>query len=151
METQEFSGYNGTLILDRRGVTIKRGAKGFLLGGGMLRGDKTIPYRSITAVQLKKAGLTAGYLQLSLQGGHEAKGGLFQSTKDENSVHFYQGRNKLFEEAKQLIEERIEASLNGGAPASSNLDELKKLAELKDAGIITKSEFEEKKNELLNS
>lgn len=116
----------------------------------MLRGDKMIPYRSITAVQLKMAGLTAGYIQLSLQGGHEAKGGLFQSTKDENSVHFYHGKNKSFEEAKRLIEERIEASL-GGSPATSSLDELKKLAELKDSGVITKAEFEKKKKELLDS
>ena len=149
MEVQEYRGYNGTLVLDKRGVTIKRGAKGFMLGGGMLRGDKTIPYRSITAVQLKMAGLTAGYIQLSLQGGREAKGGLFQSTKDENSVHFYQGKNKQFQEAKAIIEERIEASL-GGAPATSNLDELKKLAELKEAGVITEDEFEKKKKELLN-
>lgn len=149
MEIQEYRGYNGTLVLDKRGVTIKRGAKGFILGGGMLRGDKTIPYRSITAVQLKMAGLTAGYIQLSLQGGQEAKGGLFQSTKDENSVHFYQGKNKQFQEAKAIIEERIEASL-GGTPATSNLDELKKLAELKEAGVITEDEFEKKKKELLN-
>jgi len=55
-QQKEFKGYNGTLILTNTGVIIKRGIKGFLLGGGMLRGDKTIPYSSIIAVQLKKAG-----------------------------------------------------------------------------------------------
>jgi len=74
---KEFKGYNGTIILTDTGVIIKRGVKGFLLGGGMLRGDKTIPYSSIVAVQLKKAGLVAGYLQLTLKGGSEAKSGLF--------------------------------------------------------------------------
>ena len=68
---KEYKGYNGTLILTDTGVIIKRGAKGFLLGGGMLRGDKTIPYGSIVAVQLKKAGMTAGYIQLTLKGGSE--------------------------------------------------------------------------------
>ena len=35
---KEYKGYNGTLILTDTGVIIKRGAKGFFLGGGMLRG-----------------------------------------------------------------------------------------------------------------
>jgi len=144
---KEYKGYNGTLILTDTGVIIKRGAKGFLLGGGMLRGDKTIPYSSIIAVQLKKAGLVAGFLQLTLKGGSEAKSGLFQSTTDENTVNFHSRRNKIFEEAKQLIEERINS--NGTPAKSSNLDELEKLAELKAKGIITEEEFNAKKKSIL--
>ena len=145
-EPKEFKGYNGTLILMDSGVIIKRGLKGFLLGGGMIRGDKTIPYSSIVAVQLKKAGLTAGYLQLTLKGGSEAKGGLFQSATDENSINFYGGKNKLFEEARGLIEKRMG---EGPHKTSSNLDELEKLAGLKEKGIITQEEFEAKKRSLL--
>jgi Short C-terminal domain/Domain of unknown function (DUF4429) len=147
MEQKEYKGYNGTLILTDTGVTIKRGAKGFLLGGGMLRGDKTIPYSSIAAVQLKKAGMTAGYLQLTLVGGPEAKGGLFQSTTDENTVNFYS--NKAFEEAKKLIEEGMLASRTGVVQQRSNADELAKFAELRDKGVITEEEFQKKKNQLL--
>ena len=85
MENQKkYKGYNGTLILFDSSVVIKRGIKGFLLGGGKLQGDKTIPYSSIVAIQLKKAGITAGYIQLILKGDSEAKGGLFQSVNDEN-------------------------------------------------------------------
>lgn len=143
---KEFKGYNGTIVLTDTGVIIKRGMKGFLLGGGMLRGDKTIPYSSIVAVQLKKAGMTAGYLQLTLKGGSEAKGGLFQSTKDENSINFHLRKNKEFTEAKELIEQRISSSV----PAkTSDLDELEKLAALKDKGIITEEEFNTKKKQLL--
>ncbi len=143
---KEYKGYNGTLILTPTGVIIKRGLKGFLLGGGMLRGDKTIPYSSIIAVQLKKAGLTAGYIQLTLIGGSEAKGGLFQSYRDENSINFYNWDNKKFEEAKQIIEERM-----GQHPShkKSELDDLEKLALLKEKGVITKEEFEKKKKQLL--
>src|SRR4051812_46700303 len=101
---KEFKGYNGTLVLTDRGVEIKRGVMGVLLGGGMLRGNKSIPYSGIVAVQLKKAGLTAGYLQLTLMGGSEAKGGLMQSTRDENTVNFHSGKNEIFLEAKKLIE-----------------------------------------------
>ena len=147
MENQkEVKGYNGTIILTDTGVVIKRGVKGFLLGGMTLRGDKTIPYNSIIAVQLKKAGLTAGYLQLTLKGGSEAKSGLFQSTTDENSVNFYSGRNKDFEEAKSLIEEKIAGSATS---KNTNLDELEKLAELKKKNIITQEEFDLKKKSLL--
>ncbi len=148
---KEYKGYNGTLILTDTGVIIKRGAKGFLLGGGMLRGDKTIPYGSIVAVQLKKAGMTAGYIQLTLKGGSEAKSGLFQSTTDENSINFHSAfggnNNELFAEAKKLIEERINA-VNSPAK-NSGLDDLEKLAALKEKGIISKEEFQAKKKQLL--
>lgn len=148
---KEFKGYNGTLILTDTGIIIKRGAKGFLLGGGMLRGDKTIPYSSIVAVQLKKAGMTAGYIQLTLKGGSEAKSGLFQSTTDENSINFHSAfggnNNELFNEAKKLIEERINAV---NSPAKNNgLDDLEKLAVLKEKGIISEEEFQAKKKQLL--
>lgn len=145
---EEYKGYNGTIILTDTGVVIKRGAKGFLLGGGMLRGDKTIPYSSIVAVQLKKAGLSAGYLQLTLKGGSEAKSGLMQSTTDENSVNFHKKRNDDFAKAKQQIEERINQQ-GGSQPARSGLDELEKLAELKEKGVITEQEFTAKKKQLL--
>lgn len=145
----ELKGYNGTMILGEGSITIKRGAKGFLLGGGMLRGDKVIPYRSIVAVQLKKAGLTAGYLQLTLSGGSEAKGGLFQSTTDENSIHFYKGKNEIFEQGKKKIEERMLHSQKQTTSISS-IDEIKKLAELRDAGIVTEEEFQAKKRTLLD-
>jgi hypothetical protein len=146
-ENTEYQGYNGTLVLTDTGVLIKRGVKGFLLGGGMLRGDKSIPYSSIVAIQLKKAGMTAGYIQLSLKGGSEAKGGLFQSASDENTVNFYNGSNGKFAEAKQLIEERM--SQSHGNNRNSGLNDLEKLAELKEKGIITQAEFDAKKKQLL--
>ncbi|MDQ3158974.1 MAG: DUF4429 domain-containing protein [bacterium] len=145
---KEYKGYNGTIILTDDGVKIKRGAKGFLLGGGMLRGDKTIPYSSIVAVQLKKAGMTAGYLQLTLKGGSEAKSGLMQSTTDENTVNFHSRKNKVFLEAKDLIEEKLSAA-NNNKNASSGADELEKMASLKDKGIITQEEFDSKKKQIL--
>lgn len=146
---RKYKGYNGTLILTDAGVIIERGAKGYLLGGGMLRGDKTIPYNSIVAIQLKKAGLMAGYIQLTLKGGSEAKNGLQESLTDENSIHFhfFGGKNKLFAEAKKLILEKINV---GNSPAkNSGLDDLEKLAALKEKGIISEEEFQVKKNQLL--
>jgi len=147
MEEKEYKGYNGTLVLNNSGVVIKRGAKGFLLGGGMLRGDKSIPYSSIVAVQLKKAGLVAGYIQLTLMGGSEAKGGMFQSATDENSVNFhaYGKNNEIFEEAKEIIEKKIHQSKG----QNSDADDLEKFAQLRDKGILTEEEFQAKKKQLL--
>jgi hypothetical protein len=144
--SKEYKGYNGILVLNDDTIVIKRGLRGFLLGGGFLRGDKTIPYSSIVAVQLKRAGLVAGYLQLTLKGGSEAKGGLFQSTTDENSVHFHSPKNKIFEEAKSLIEERISTS---SGSKLSKYDELAKLKDLKDSGVLTDEEFNIEKGKLL--
>lgn len=145
---KEYNGFNGAIILTDKAVVIKRGVKGFLLGGGMLRGDKTIPYSSIAAVQLKKAGMMGGYIQLTLVGGSEAKGGLLESTKDENSVNFRSSKdNEKFEECKKLIEERMGRVSSG---TLSSVDEIAKLAELRDKGVLTEEEFNQKKKQLLN-
>lgn len=146
----EYKGYNGTIILTDAGVIIKRGAKGFLFGGGMLRGDKTIPYTSIVAVQLKKAGMVAGYLQLTLKGGSEAKSGLMQSTTDENTVNFHARKNKDFHEAKEKIEARI-SQTSGSQQSRSSADELEKLAALKEKGILSQAEFDNEKAKILGS
>lgn len=146
----EYKGYNGTIILTDNGVVIKRGAKGFLLGGGMLRGDKTIPYSSIVAVQCKKAGVMSGYLQLSLRGGSEAKSGVNQAVKDENTVTFQINKNKMFFELKERIEKKMhELSEGGQSNGSGKMDDLERLASLKEKGIISQDEFDAKKKQLL--
>lgn len=51
-----------------------------------------------------------------------------------------------------ILKERIDqilASSRTGTKASSNLDELEKLAGLKEKGIITEEEFNQKKKQLL--
>jgi hypothetical protein len=58
---------------------------------------------------------------------------------------------QLAEEAKNLIEQKAREAHNdavASAPTSS-LDELRKLADLKDRGIVSEQEFEQKKKELL--
>jgi hypothetical protein len=163
---KEYKGYNGTMILTDDCVVIERGAKGYLFGGGYLRGDKSIPYSSIVAVQLKKARSTAGYIQLTLKGGSESKRGLMQSVSDENSINFYHRKNREFLEAKTLIEQRIrghselqhgltndyaakQPSVPSCAQQTTYIEELEKLASLRDKGIISEADFEAKKNELL--
>jgi hypothetical protein len=147
---KEYKGTNGILILKDTEVVIKRGKRGFFMGGGQIRGDKSIPYSSITAVQFKPCRLTAGYIQFTLQGGLEAKGGIFQAIKDENTVSFNSLKNsKLFEEAKETIEKKMHESRSGGDAGRSDADELEKYAGLRDKKMITEEEFQTKKKQIL--
>ncbi|WP_420805077.1 SHOCT domain-containing protein [Lacticaseibacillus nasuensis] len=117
-----------------------------------LKGDKTIPYSSITAVQLKKPGLTNGYIQFSVMGGNESRGGVFSATQDENTVMFA-GKKTLDDmiELQQIVEEKIKEAHQpyGVVKQTSDLDELKKLKDLLDAGAVTQEEFDAKKKQIL--
>lgn len=144
-----FEGSNGTLVLTETGVTIKRNG-GWLSSHGA--GEKNIPYKSITAVQFKKVGLTVGFIQLTIKGGVEAKGGAFGAVSDENTVTFgAKEKTQDFESAKSIIEQRI-IEANSARPESNNtndLDQLEKLASLKDKGIVSEEEFQAKKKQIL--
>jgi hypothetical protein len=147
------SGVNGQLEVQEDRICIKRkGIMGFLTQGH--RGEKEILLSSISAIQFKQAGLlTNGFIQFSFIGGQETKGGLFDATKDENSIMFNKGQAKQFEAAKLEIEQRMSAMRTGAtAPAHASLaDELEKLAALRDRGILTEDEFQAKKRQLLNA
>jgi hypothetical protein len=110
---RRFEGYTGDLVLTDTGVRITRGFKS-AFRQLVVRGDKFLPYESIVAVQFHKVplgfGRAFGYIQLSLRGGSEAKAGLLQSYRDENSVWWdwwRRGRSAEFEEARELILARI--------------------------------------------
>jgi len=141
-------GHNGQIELYNSKVCIRRqGMLGFLTQG--LKGDKNITISSISSIQFKKAGmLTNGYIQFSFIGGQEAKGGVFQATKDENTVMFTVKQQPLFEEIKNIIERKV---MVDGCSESiiSDADELIKLASLVDKGILTEEEFQYKKKHIL--
>jgi hypothetical protein len=143
----KIEGHNGQVeVFDDHLVLSHRGVLGFLTNG--IKGDKTIPYSSITAVQFRDAGLwTNGYIQFSVKGGMENTGGLFAATADENTVMFRTGEQaERFARLKQLVESRMRTAAE---PPRSHADELEKFAALRDRGIITNDEFEKKKRELL--
>ncbi len=142
-------GYNGQLTVKERSIVISRkGALAILTQG--LKGDKEIPIEHVTSVQFKGAGLTAGYIQFTLMGGLEAKGGVFQAGRDENSISFYKGSQKQFEQAKELIEERRRAiTAREAVAAPSAAEELARFADLHKQGVLTDEEFAAKKKQLL--
>ena len=143
-----FEGYGATVTVADDIVSIKRkGAMAFSLHG--LKGEKRIPFSSIAAVQFKPSGvLTSGYIQFSVIGGNEGRGGLIEATKDENSVIF-KGKKQTaeFERLRKLVEDGARRSKMpvSQVAAMSKADELAKLADLLDRGLLTRPEFDQQK------
>lgn len=150
---KEYKGINGVLIVTDTGITIHRGKRGAFLGTASQRGDKTISYGVLSAVQLQNGGLIQrqGYIRFSFIGGTESKPNTrIGINKDENTIIFATKRNKEFAEAKQLIEQYMrQASIQPLQQTSSDADELAKLASLKEQGVITQEELEAKKKQIL--
>ena len=149
-------GANGILTLYRDRITIKRRGIRGALGHGFFQGVKEIMLSSITAIQLKKAGiLTVGYIQFSVLGGVESRRGLNEAVDDENTVTFDSPQTKTAEAIKNKIYElQNQAKGNNGVIQNivnqvSGADEILKYKQLLDAGVLTQEEFDRKKQEIL--
>lgn len=99
-----------------------------------------------------------GYIQFVFSGSNEVKEinptDLFHTElfQDENTVFFRKKQEREFEALKMKIEESIlknKENLKGNHNSSNYLDELERLANLKDQGIITEEEFNLKKKQIL--
>ena len=152
METSA-KGTNGTLVVKENTIEIVRsGLNARLLG---LRGNKEILIKNITSIQFKQPGLlTNGFIQFAFSGSSESKAGVFDATKDENSVVFAKSELKSFERLKNIInEKRNSAQVVVSVPQPTQQDDIysqiEKLSALKEKGIITNDEFEAKKKQLL--
>lgn len=108
MQQVSINGVGGQLTLTPKRVIIKR--QGMLAKAGHgYKGDKEIPMKNITAIQFKPSGsLTNGYIQFSILGGNEAKGGVFDATSDENTVMFKKSQEAAFREVKRFIDAFID-------------------------------------------
>lgn len=137
-------------VFDTKVTITPKGVLGFLNKG--IKGTKEIPFTSITAMQLKKAGLTSGYIQFTVPGGNESRGGVFSATKDENTFMFVQKHNDVMAEVKDYIERR-RAELQAPHPTTTTTslsDEFQKLAQLHAQGVLSADEFQAAKNQLIS-
>lgn len=130
-------------------ITIQRkGLLNFATQG--LKGDKSIPFRNITAIQIKKPGLTNGYIQFSQHGMLESKKGLLDANADENTVTLV---SKTEYEQALEIKELIENANNNDSTQQVHThdvaEEIRKFKALLDDGILTQEEFDAKKKEFL--
>ena len=131
---------------------VTAGITGFVLKG--LKGTKTIPYQSITAIQFKESGTWsgAGYLQFTIPGGNESRNGLFDATVDENTFMFH-GQNEYAHKIKNYIESQIRLLRNPPPQQTSSTPsfsaELERLDALRQQGVLSDEEFQQAKARLL--
>lgn len=90
-------------------LTIKRkGMANFFLYQGM-KGTKKIRIKSISGIQYKEANnLTNGYIQIILQGSEEGRGGYWEASKDENSIIFDIGSQRIADNFVDYLEEQMD-------------------------------------------
>jgi hypothetical protein len=138
-------------VFEDRVTITPQGILGFLNKG--MKGTKEIPFASIIAVQFKEAGAVfSGYLQFTIPGGNESRGGIFAATQDENTFMFaHAANNALAKEIKEYIDSAIRQSRTSQTlpPTRSLSDELQVLAQLKDKGVLSAEEFQAAKKRLI--
>jgi len=144
---------NSTLCVYPDYITLKHSGLLNALSKNGAKGEKRILYTAITAIEYKKATTIApGFIQFSISGADRG-GGNLSAAADENTIMFDATKNQLTQQIVDYIENRrIEISKPQVAQVvqqSSALDELKKLKELLDMGIISQEEFDAKKKQLL--
>lgn len=98
--------------------------------------------------------MTTGYLQLVIKGSLENKGGVLGAVKDENTILFGKKEDDQALKVKTIIE-RIKEKKNSRRSVSvqntvSVADEIRKLKQLMDEGILTEEEFNKQKAVLLS-
>ena len=140
-----FVRFDGTLVILRR-TGLGRATVG--------KGEKRIPTRAITAIQLKPAGaLTNGFIQFSFGGSDERRSAFgrqtFDAAGDENSMVFTRKGQPQLEALRHAVEASLATTSTAAPTPSDPYEQLRKLAELRDAGILSEEEFSAKKAELL--
>ena len=156
------TGINGQVHLFEDRIVISRQG---LVSAGVFgyRGMKEILLKDISSIGWKEPSLptNTGYIHFGFLGGQDPLAtGIYSFLnfrtpnvyENENTVMFSRRKQSEFQNFKRLLDER-RAKIHNPDPtpaiASSDLDELKKLGELKESGIVTEDEFEQKKKQIL--
>jgi hypothetical protein len=156
MTTISAKGRNGTVHFDGTFVTIER--SGFIGRGTFGKGDNRIPIANISAVKFKPgSALIYGYIEFVLPGGKE--GGrrksilVSEGSDNPNAVTLTKAQTDEMEKVRDAVEAAIAGVHAPVAPVvqagPSIPEQIKQLADLRDSGVLTDAEFEEKKASLL--
>jgi hypothetical protein len=151
--------YPDRIEWSRTGLKVPGGATGAVLTGGLTllatsarKDTNIIPIRQIQGITTHKAGLSYTTVRVATAGDVTE----FRVTKRESE----QVKATLLQLMNQPAPSPGPVAPVGGppagrpptgAPALSVADELRKLAELRDAGVLTDAEFAEQRTRLLNS
>jgi len=146
----EVSGRVGaSAAFDGEYVTLRR--KGWSRGVSG-KGERKVHVSQISAVEWKPAGVVMdGFIRFVVPGTVARRSSFGRQSDDarfdEWAVPFWRKSQPQFEELRRAVEGAV-AQLRG-AVQPDPLDQLRKLGELRDAGILTSAEFEAKKRKLL--
>ena len=162
----EIKGSNGALqVYDDRVVISRSSAMGRMAQG--FTGDRTIFYSDISSVEYRRPTFFAnGYLRFILPGtltGRKAtKGSIvggvtsMAGLKDQNTITlraFSRERVKAYQRAYEVVMEKLGESKSRTPQAQKDptrVYQLAKLAELRQSGVLTESEFEAEKKRILS-
>lgn len=138
-------GVNESLeVYEDKVILSPKGLPGSITKG--MKGAKTIPFSSITAIQFKEAGaMFAGFMQFSVLGNDTKQKG-YSIERDENAIMFVKRNNGL----AHNIRDFVERSICDLRPAMSIADEIQKLANLKGQGFLSDEEFKAAKEKLIS-
>ena len=150
-------GVNGQITLLEDRIRIERkGGLAFMTYG--FRGTKEILTREMTSIEYKDAGgVLNGHILFLYRGGRDVKTSVFGDNSiatNENAVIFERNNQVAFDTLRQMLNDKMNQYNNPQQvvmqTGPSYLDELKKLAELRDAGVLTSDEFDKQKAKLLS-
>lgn len=144
-------GRSGNLIIEENKVIIERSS---LLSQSVFgKTNKEFYLHSITGLNIRWPNfLMNGYFQILAKGTSEKKGRTSDIALDENTIIFKKIHVPQFQIAKSIIDSLLQKKETSPAPLQntfSNIEQIEKLHELMEKGVITKDEFELKKKELL--
>jgi Domain of unknown function (DUF4429)/Short C-terminal domain len=133
-------------------VIIRRRGLANMLASG-LNGERTINISTLTGIQMKPGGLfSPGYILFSYAGSKPFVGGVFAATQDPDAFIFGQELNDEVTEFKAKVEKIMQNSRQTAqavAEPTNLAEELRKLAELKEQGVLSQDEFDAAKRKLL--
>lgn len=140
---------DGRLTISRPGILSKL-SHGF-------SGEKTILIENISAVQLKKAGISRGYIQFIMPGAIEKRSGITNGAIDENIIYFESKKYnedaetiKLYIENYNLYKNKNNSTTINQQVTKNKYDELRQLNDLLADGIINQEEFDKEKEKILS-
>ncbi len=161
---EEYKGYNGVINVFEKHLTISREGRIAKMGKHD-SGLKTVEFSSIVGIQKEDPTMAVnGYLQIQLLGESFVSLTKFTAASDTNTVLFTYTHRKEHVELYAILEQVANLTNANIADAQetkdlqesvalgsvSKIDQLSKIAELKNAGLISSEEFENLKNEIMN-
>lgn len=112
--------------------------------------EKTISIRNIASIQVKKPGLSAGFILFQVIGEEsKARKSIEDSLSDNEILFGGKEKYKIALEIKEYIEKYTSKKITTDESNLNIADELIKFKKLLDEGIINQEEFEKQKSKLL--